>query len=43
MIIILFFWDFSPPALADGFPLESKGQQISPSLQDSSQYSSRSK
>ena len=30
------------PAFADGFPLESKWQQVSSSLQDSSQYSVRS-
>ena len=41
-IIILFFWEFLTPALADGFTLESKGQQVSSSLQDSSWYSGRS-
>ena len=41
-IIILLFWEFFPPALADGFPLESKWQQFSSSLGDDSQYSGRS-
>ena len=39
IIIILIVREFFTPALADGFPLESKWQQISLSLQDSSQYS----
>ena len=29
IMIILLIWEFFTPALADGFPLESKRQQIS--------------
>ena len=36
VVIILLIWEFFTPLLADGFPLESKGQQVSSSLQDSS-------
>ena len=36
------FWEFFTPALADGFSLESEWQQVSSSLQNSSQYSVRS-
>ena len=39
-IIIIFIWEFFTSALADGFPLESEWQQVSSSLQDSSEYSS---
>ena len=35
-------WEFFPPALADGFLLVFEWQQVSSSLQDSSQYSDRS-
>ena len=42
MIIILLFWEFFTPTFADGFPRESEWQQVSSSLQDSSQYSGRS-
>ena len=38
--IILLIWEFFIPALVNGFPLESEWQQVSSSLQDSSQYSS---
>ena len=41
IIIILLLWEFFTPALADGFPLEFEWQQVSSSLQDSSQYSGR--
>ena len=41
IIIILLFWGFFQPALADGFSLEAEWQQVSSSLQDSSQYSGR--
>ena len=37
--IILLFWEFFPPVLVDGFPLESEWQQISSSLQNSTEYS----
>ena len=40
--IILLFWEFFIPVLADGFPLEFEWQQVSSSLQDSSQYSGQS-
>ena len=40
-IIVLLFWE-SPQVLAHGFSLESEWQQVSSSLQDSSQYSDRS-
>ena len=39
IIIILLIWEFFKPASANGFPQESKWQQISLSFQDSSQYS----
>ena len=42
IIIILLIWEFFIPALADDFTLESEWQQVSSSLQDSSQYSGRS-
>ena len=35
-IIILLFWEFFSPALADGFSLEFERQQVSSSLRDSS-------
>ena len=35
-------WEFFPSVLADGFSLEFEWQQVFSSLQDSSQYSSRS-
>ena len=35
-------WEFFTSVLADGFSLESEWQEISSSLQDSSQYSGRS-
>ena len=38
IIIIMLFWEFFTAALADGFSLEFKWQQVSLSLQDSSQY-----
>ena len=34
-MIILLFWEFLTPALANDFPLESEWQQISSRLQDS--------
>ena len=40
--LLLLFYSFESfflPALADGFSLEFKWQQVSSSLQDSSQYS----
>ena len=40
-IVNLFLWEFFIRALDDGFSLEFKWQQISLSLQGSSQYSSR--
>ena len=36
-------WEFFPPALDDGLSLEFEWQQVSSSLQDSSQYSDRCK
>ena len=36
IIIIFLFWKFFIPALANGFPLESKWLQVSSNLQDSS-------
>ena len=42
IIIIVIIIRVFIPALADGFTLEFEWQQISSSLQDSSQYSSRS-
>ena len=41
-IIIFLFWEFFTPVLADGLSLEFEWQQVSSSLQDSSQYSGRS-
>ena len=35
-------WEFFTPVLTDGVSLESEWQQVSSSLLDSSQYSSRS-
>ena len=40
IITIIIPCEFFTPALADGLLLESKGQRIFSSLQDSSQYSS---
>ena len=42
IIIIIYSLEFFTTALADGLPLEFEWQQISLSLQDSSQYSVRS-
>ena len=42
IIIILLLWEFFTPTLTDCFSLESEWQQVSSSLQDSSQYSGRS-
>ena len=42
IIIIIILWEFFTPALAKGFSLEFEWQQVSSSLQDSSQYSGRS-
>ena len=42
LLLFVFFWEFFTLALADGFSLEFEWQQVSSSLQDSSQYSSRS-
>ena len=39
IIVIIYSLVFFTSALADGFSLEFEGQQISSSLQDSSQYS----
>ena len=41
IIIILLIWEFFILASADGFSLEFEWQQVSSSLQDSSQYSGR--
>ena len=41
IIIILLFWEFFTPVQADGLSLEIEWQQVSSSLQDSSQYSGR--
>ena len=41
IIIISYSLEFFTSALADGLPLEIEWQQISSSLQDSSQYSGR--
>ena len=38
IIIIFLFWEFFTPALGDGFSLEFEWQQVSSSVQDSSQY-----
>ena len=40
--LLLSLWDFFTPTLGDGFSVESEWQQVSLSLQDSSQYSERS-
>ena len=42
IIIIITPWEFFMSALADGLSLVFKLQQVSSSLQDSSQYSGRS-
>ena len=42
IIIIIYSLELFTSALADGFSLESEWQQVSSSLQDSSQYSGRS-
>ena len=42
IIIIIIYSEFFTSALADGISLEFEWQQVSSSLQDSSQYSSRS-
>ena len=42
MLLLLILFEFFPPALADGLSLEFEWQQVSSSLQNSSQYSSRS-
>ena len=42
IIIIVTPSEFFTPAFADGLSLESKWQQVSSCLQDSSEYSSRS-
>ena len=41
IIIIIIPLEFFISAIADGFSLEFEWQQVSPSLQDSSQYSGR--
>ena len=40
--IFLLIWEFFAPSLADDFPMESEWQQVTPSLQNSTQYSGRS-
>ena len=40
--IILLLWEFLPCVNADGFLLKSEWLQVSSSLQESTQYSSRS-
>ena len=42
VIIIIYSLEFFTSALADGLSLEFEWQQVSSSLQDSSQYSGRS-
>ena len=42
IIIIVYSLEFFTSVLADGLSLEFERQQVSSSLQDSSQYSSRS-
>ena len=42
IIIIIYSLEFITSALADGLSLEFEWQQVSSSLQDSSQYSGRS-
>ena len=42
IIIIIYSLEFFTSALADGLSLEYEWQQVSSSLQDSSQYSGRS-
>ena len=39
LVIILLFWEFFTPVLTDGFSQKPEWQQVSSSLQDSSQYS----
>ena len=39
--IIITRFELFPPALVDGLSLEFEGQQVSSSVQDSSQYSGR--
>ena len=41
IIIIIIICEFFTPALVDGISLGSKWQQVSSSLQDSSQYSNQ--
>ena len=43
IIIIIHSFELFTSAIADGFSLESEWQHVSSSLQDSSQYSGRSK
>ena len=40
--MVIIPYEFLKPALADGVSLEPEWQQVSSSLQDSSQYSGRS-
>ena len=42
IIIIIYSFEFFTSALADGLSVELEWQQVSSSLQDSSQYSGRS-
>ena len=42
IIIILHLWEFSTPALVDGFSVKLEWLQVSSSLLNSSQYSGRS-
>ena len=42
LLLLLFLFGFFTPVLTDGFSLEFEWQQVSSSLQDSSQYSGRS-
>ena len=42
IIVTLLFWEFFTPALVESLFLEFEWQQVSSSLQDSSQYSGRS-
>ena len=39
LLLFVLFWEFFTPVLTDGFSLESEWQEVSSSLQDSSQYS----
>ena len=43
LLLLFFIWEIFTSVLPDGFQLESEWQQVSSSLQDSSQYSGRSK